>query len=97
MRALRTPDCLRAPSRLCGLAKVVDGAQHARVTRSAEAIRLDPQTVFRLLREWHGSRFIEDKAEQGSGQTGPLTAHHGTALSTMSYRQISDYDVVNVI
>ena len=43
-------------------------------------MRLGPQTAFRLLREWQGSGFIEDKAEQGSGQTQPLDVHHATAF-----------------
>ena len=60
-------------------------------------MRLGPQTAFRLLREWQGSGFIEDKAEQGSGQTQPLAAHHATGLSTMSYGHIRDYDVVIVL
>ena len=60
-------------------------------------MRLGPQMAFRLLREWQGSGFIEDKAEQGSGQTQPLVAHHATGLSTMSYAILQNQDVVNVL
>ena len=52
-------------------------------------MRLGPQTAFRLLREWQGSGFIEDKAEQGSGQTQPLVDRHATGLLTVSYDRIS--------
>jgi hypothetical protein len=47
-------------------------------------VRLGPQTAFRLLREWQGSGFIDDMAEQGSGQTEQLTANQVSRVGRMS-------------